>query len=125
MIALCSVLSEFEGTSLEFIPSLGPFEPWAMELMSDMSVAANSPLNWNVLNINARTLEDGKAKLEAGDVASASGGKVVALTVPMTLALHLNFLGGFVLDALPMGKFHFYQRRQISSPVTLMTKNTG
>ena len=101
MIALCSVLSEFEGTSLEFIPSLGPFEPWAMELMSDMSVAANSPLNWNVLNINARTLEDGKAKLEAGDVASASGGKVVALTVPMTLALHLNFLGGFVLDALP------------------------
>ena len=101
MIALCSVLSEFEGTSLEFIPSLGPFEPWAMELMSDMSVAANSPLNWNVLNINARTLEAGKAKLEAGDVASAHGGKVVALTVPMTLALHLNFLGGFVLDALP------------------------
>ena len=51
--------------------------------------------------ISTRTLEDGKAKLEAGDVASASGGKVVALTVPMTLALHLNFLGGFVLDALP------------------------
>jgi len=101
LISLCSVLSEFDGTSLEFIPSLGPFEPWAMELMSDMSVAANSPLNWNVLNINARTLEDGKAKLEAGDVAAANGGKVVALTVPMTLALHLNFIGGFVLDALP------------------------
>ena len=101
MISLCSVLSEYDGTSLEFIPSLGPFEPWAMELMSDMSVAANSPLNWNVLNINARTLDDGKAKLEAGDIAAANGGKVVALTVPMTLALHLNFIGGFVLDALP------------------------
>ncbi len=101
MIALCGVLSEFEGTSLEFIPALGPFEPWAMELMSDMSVAANSPLNWNVLNINARTLQDGKKKLEAGDIAAANGGKVVALTVPMTLALHLNFIGGFVLDALP------------------------
>jgi len=31
----------------------------------------------------------------------AKGGKVIALTVPMTLGLHLNFLGGFVLDALP------------------------
>ncbi|MCH1512134.1 MAG: amidohydrolase family protein [Acidimicrobiales bacterium] len=101
MISLCSVLSEFEGTSLEFIPALGPFEPWAMDLMSDMSVAADSPLNWNVLNINARTLDQGKAKLVAGDVAAANGGKVIALTVPMTLALHLNFIGGFVLDALP------------------------
>ena len=101
MISLCSVLSEHEGTSIEFIPGIGPFEPWQMELMSDMSVAANSPLNWNVLNINARTLQEGKAKLEAGDVAAANGGRVVALTVPMTLALHLNFVGGFVLDALP------------------------
>ena len=101
MIGLCEVLSEFEGTSIEFIPALGPFEPWAMELMSDMSVAANSPLNWNVLNINARTLTEGKKKLEAGDIAASNGGKVVALTVPMTLALHLNFIGGFVLDALP------------------------
>ncbi len=101
MIALCEVLSDFEGTSIEFIPALGPFEPWAMDLMSDMSVAANSPLNWNVLNINARTLAEGKKKLAAGDIAASNGGKVIALTVPMTLALHLNFIGGFVLDALP------------------------
>ncbi len=101
MIGLCEVLSEFDGTSIEFIPALGPFEPWAMDLMSDMSVAADSPLNWNVLSINARTLNEGKKKLQAGDVAAANGGKVIALTVPMTLALHLNFIGGFVLDALP------------------------
>ncbi|MBT95699.1 MAG: aminoacylase [Acidimicrobiaceae bacterium] len=101
LIALCEVLADFEGTSIEFIPALGPFEQWAMDLMADMSVAANSPLNWNVLNINARTLEEGKKKLEAGDVATSKGGKVIALTVPMTLGLHLNFLGGFVLDALP------------------------
>ena len=101
MIGLCSVLSEYEGTSLEFIPALGPFEPWAMELMADMSAAAQSPLNWNVMNVNAKTLAEGRSKLEAGDVAAAKGGKVVALTVPMTLALHLNFISGFILDALP------------------------
>ena len=101
LIALSSVLADHEGTSLEFIPALGPFDDWAMELMADMSAAARSPLNWNVMNVNARTLQDGRDKLRAGDVAAARGGKVVALTVPMTLSLHLNFIGGFVLDALP------------------------
>ncbi len=101
LIALAGVLSDYEGTSLEFIPALGPFDAWAMELMADMSAAAQSPLNWNVLNINARLLEEGMQKLQAGDVAAARGGKVVALTVPMTLSLHLNFISGFILDALP------------------------
>jgi len=101
LIALAGVLADYDGTSLEFIPALGPFDTWAMELMADMSAAAQSPLNWNVLNINARLLEEGMQKLEAGDVAAARGGKVVALTVPMTLSLHLNFISGFILDALP------------------------
>ena len=101
LIALCSVLADYEGTSLEFIPMLGPFSMDAMEMMADMSAAAQSPLNWNVMNVNARTIDEGRSKLEAGDVAAARGGKVVALTVPMTLALHLNFVSGFILDALP------------------------
>jgi N-acyl-D-aspartate/D-glutamate deacylase len=101
LVALCSVLADYEGTSVEFIPMIGPFAPEAMELMADMSAAAQSPLNWNVMNVNRRTLEEGKQKLEAGDIAASKGGKVVALTVPMTLALHLNFVSGFILDALP------------------------
>lgn len=101
LIALCSVLADFDGTSLEFIPALGPFEDWATELMADMSVAAQSPLNWNVLNITSRTLDEGVEKLKAGDVAADKGGKVVALTVPMTLSLHMSFAAGFILDALP------------------------
>ena len=101
LVALCSVLAGYDGTSVEFIPALGPFEDWALELMSDMSAAARSPLNWNVMSVNARSLEMNKAKLAAGDHAAARGGKVVALTVPLTLSLHLNFDSGFVLDALP------------------------
>ena len=101
LVALCSVLAGYDGTSVEFIPALGPFEDWALELMSDMSAAARSPLNWNVMSVNARSLEMNQAKLAAGDHAAARGGKVVALTVPLTLSLHLNFSSGFVLDALP------------------------
>ena len=101
LVGLCSVLADFDGTSLEFIPNLGPFEDWAIELMADMSAAARSPLNWNVMNVTARSLPENLIKLRAGDAARAKGGKVVALTVPMTMALHLNFNSGFVLDALP------------------------
>ncbi len=101
LVALCSVLADFDGTSVEFIPALGPFEDWALELMSDMSAAARSPLNWNVMTVTARSMEMNRAKLAAGDHAAARGGKVVALTVPLMLSLHLNFNSGFVLDALP------------------------
>ena len=101
LVALCSVLADYDGTSVEFIPALGPFEDWALELMSDMSAAARRPLNWNVMTVNARSLEANRDKLAAGDHAAARGGKVVALTVPQMLSLHLNFNSGFVLDALP------------------------
>ena len=74
LVALCSVLADFDGTSVEFIPALGPFEDWALELMTDMSVAARSPLNWNVMTVTARSMEMNRAKLAAGDHAAARGG---------------------------------------------------
>jgi N-acyl-D-aspartate/D-glutamate deacylase len=102
LVALAGVAGEHAGTSLEFIPMVGPrFEPWAVELMSDLSVAAQRPLNWNILTVTAGNAEDGMAKLEAGDVARAKGGKVVALTIPHSFGVRLSFASGFVLDAMP------------------------
>jgi len=102
VIDLCRVLSSHAGTSLEMIPMVGPkFEPWALDLMADMSVAAQRPLNWNVLLANASNVAECQAKLEAGDYARAKGGRVVALTVPMSFPVRLSFRSGFVLDALP------------------------
>jgi N-acyl-D-aspartate/D-glutamate deacylase len=102
LIALAGVAGQHEGTSLEFIPMVGPvMEPWAMELMADLSAAAKRPLNWNILTVNAANVDAGKAKLEAGDVARAKGGKVVALTIPHSFGVRLSFASGFVLDAMP------------------------
>jgi N-acyl-D-aspartate/D-glutamate deacylase len=102
LIHLCGILRDFEGTSLEFIPMNGPrFEPWAVDLMADMSAAARRQLNWNVMIVSAASLEACREKLKAADHAAAKGGKVVALTVPMTFGARLNFASGFVFDAMP------------------------
>ena len=101
LLALCAVLADFEGTSLEFIPKIGAFEQDTLDLMADMSVVAKAPLNWNVLPAHASNKAEREQKLAAGDVAAARGGKVVGLTAPMTLNFRLSFISGFLLDAIP------------------------
>jgi N-acyl-D-aspartate/D-glutamate deacylase len=102
VLELCRVTGEFPGTSLEFIPSVGPaFEPWAVDIMADMSATAQRPLNWNVLTVSVANRPASERKLEASDAARARGGRVVALLVPMTIGTRLCLASGFVLDAIP------------------------
>jgi len=101
LVALCTVTGEHEGTTLEFIPHVGAFEEQHLELMADMSRAANRPLNWNVLVPNAANAEYVARQLGASDYASEHGAKVLALTVPDVMTTFLTFKAGFVFDALP------------------------
>ena len=101
ILALCKVTGEHPGTSLEFIPQVGPFDDWAIELMADMSATAGRALNWNVLTVMASNAEQSRDKLRAGDLARARGGKVVALTIPMNFGIRLSLASGFILDAMP------------------------
>jgi N-acyl-D-aspartate/D-glutamate deacylase len=101
LIALCAVLADFPGTSLEFIPTIGVFDEEITNLMVDMSLAAKAPLNWNVLAVTPKTLDAGYAKLAASDVAAARGATVVGLTAPMSLDFRMTFESGFLLDAVP------------------------
>ena len=102
LIEFARICGEYEGTSLEIIPQVGPvFDDWAVDLMADMSATAGRPLNWNVLTVSTGSIDQVEGKLRAGDVARAKGGKVVALTVPISFGVRLSFNGGFVLDAMP------------------------
>jgi N-acyl-D-aspartate/D-glutamate deacylase len=102
VVELAAVCRDFPGTSLEFIPHVtAVFDDEALEMMTAMSVAAQRPLNWNVLPVTAATEADVQSKLGAGTFAAERGGRVVALTVPMTVASRLSFLTGFLLDAQP------------------------
>jgi N-acyl-D-aspartate/D-glutamate deacylase len=100
LLALCVVVKEFPGTQLEFIPAVGQFEDDTFRLMGAMSAAANRPLNWNLLQVYAQNWEYVQHQLAGFDIAAAEGGRVLALTLPDTFRLRLNFISGFILDIL-------------------------
>jgi N-acyl-D-aspartate/D-glutamate deacylase len=103
MLALASTVGDQPGTTLELIlaGTLSRFSDDEVDLMASMSTAADRPLNWNVLAVTALDPEGWHHQLRASDVASARGGRVVALTMPHLMRIRLSFLSGFVLDALP------------------------
>jgi N-acyl-D-aspartate/D-glutamate deacylase len=101
LVALSRVVRDHPGTTLEFIPAVGGFEDRHIELMADMSLAADRPLNWNVLAVNSSRPANHEAMLAASDRAAERGARVLALTVPDVMRIHLSFKSGFVLDALP------------------------
>ena len=66
-----------------------------------MSAGAQRALNWNIMSVGAGNLDECYGKLAASDRARSKGGKVVALTIPMSFPVRLSFRSGFVLDAMP------------------------
>ena len=100
LIELCSVLRSSPAVAIEFIPTIERFDDDVYQLLADMSVAADRPLNWNVIFANGRHRDVIDQKLEASNYAARQGGRVVALTAPMPAVSRLCFESGFLLDTL-------------------------
>jgi N-acyl-D-aspartate/D-glutamate deacylase len=96
LVALAGAVRDHPGTTLEFIPTVGPIPPERMELMADMSLAADRPLNWNLLGSLASEEIYGQ-QLEASDVAASKGAHVVALALPDMMRMRSTTL----LSGLP------------------------
>jgi N-acyl-D-aspartate/D-glutamate deacylase len=96
IIALSGALRGHAGTTLEFIPTVGPIPEERMELMAAMSLAADRPLNWNLLGSLASE-EIYEQQLEASDLAAERGAHVIALTLPDLMRMRSTS----VLSGLP------------------------
>jgi N-acyl-D-aspartate/D-glutamate deacylase len=101
LITLSEVTGEYPGTTLEFIPAPVPFGEELFELMAAMSMAANRPINWNLLSVYSKNADVVEAQLAGSDYAATLGARVLALTLPDSQRNRLNFKAGFILDILP------------------------
>jgi N-acyl-D-aspartate/D-glutamate deacylase len=100
LIALARAVRDFPGTTVEFLPGIGEFSDEQKQLLTDLSLAANRPVNWNVLAPSAANPRLVEAQLSASDFARAQGAEVVALTVPQAMSVRINLHSGFIFDAL-------------------------
>ena len=80
---------------------MGLFEDFAPDLLTRMSLAANRPINWNVLFAGKGSEAVAEHNLSASDYATAHGARVVALTVPFAPSPRICFESGFLLDSIP------------------------
>lgn len=97
--ALASVVSEFEGTCLEFQPNnLGPFSEAEVERMTKVAVVGQRPLNWNLFLSVGDQYERHVSQLAASDHAKARGAHVTALASCQPMTTRINLFSGFIFD---------------------------
>lgn len=103
LLALCRVVGEHPGTTLEGIVQgcLDTFSDDEIDLLVAMTVAARRPLNWNVLTVDAAVPERIPRQLSASDRAREAGGRIVALTMPVLVPMNMSFANYCALFMLP------------------------
>jgi N-acyl-D-aspartate/D-glutamate deacylase len=116
LLALARAVRDHDGTTLEFIAAMGEIPDDRIELMTEMSLAANRPLNWNLLGSLSAT-EVYEQQLTSCDHARARGARVVALTLPDLMRMRADR----VLEDLPgwrdiVGLEAAARRRAIADP---------
>lgn len=103
VLELCRVAGEYPGTTLEYVGDgcLNGFEAEEIDLMTEMSLAAQRPVNWNVLTVDSHDPARYANQLGLGVKARARGGRVVSLTMPILVGMNMSFNTYCALNMLP------------------------
>jgi N-acyl-D-aspartate/D-glutamate deacylase len=103
LLALAAAVGEHPGTTVELIlpGCLNGFTEDEVDLMTEISLRADRPVNWNVLGVSAGNREATSHQLAASTAAAARGATVVALTLPHTMQVRLSFETGAILNGMP------------------------
>lgn len=100
-LALAETTGRYPGTWLELVHGKLMLQEEDYAFLSDMSITAGRPLNWNLVSVNSATPEVTESHLRAGDHAAQRGGIVHGLVPAVPIIMVLNFMTGFLLEALP------------------------
>jgi N-acyl-D-aspartate/D-glutamate deacylase len=103
LLALCEETGHWPGTTLEgiFDGASDGFDERELDLLPQMSVRANRPLNWNLLVVDAKDPGRIERHLAASHRARDVGGRVVALTMPVIVPMNMSFLNYCALNLMP------------------------
>ena len=100
ILALCSALRDFPGTWLEIVPGIGPFDERDYERLTQMSLAAQRPINWNAVFVDVRRKDLIDTQVAMAHYAAARGAKVFGLCPTAPVKAFLNFRSGFTFAML-------------------------
>ena len=101
LMRLAGVLRRHPGTWLEMVLGKSLMTDEDYTLVTDLSVAAQRPLNWNMLSVDASRGDHTRSQLAASDHARAGGGAVYALVTAVPSKVIVNLISGFILDTIP------------------------
>ena len=102
LLALGAVVKDHPGTGLELLPDVD-FGPGIPDLIADLSIAGDRPVNWNAawIDNDGDALKRVAKQLAVSDYARQKGGEVIALTTAAMPSLFVNFRAGLIFDSLP------------------------
>lgn len=103
VLDLCAETGRHPGTTLGgiFEGASDGFSPAELDLLTEMSVRADRPLNWNVLVVDARDPSRIDRQLAVSNYARERGGRVVALSMPVIVPMNMSFLNYCALNLMP------------------------
>lgn len=103
LLELCRVVRDYEGTTLEAILKgcLDGFTDDEIELLTQMSLAGQRPVNWNVMTVDSKVPERHERQMFASDKAAEAGARVVALTMPTIVGMNMSFGTFCALNLIP------------------------
>lgn len=109
-LALAHVVGRHAGTTIGMFPWMGELPRDRMELMAEMSVVADRPVNWNLLG-SMSPVEIYEQQLAACDLARDRGGRVVALALPDFLRMRASTLLATIPEFVEVLRAPEWERR--------------
>jgi N-acyl-D-aspartate/D-glutamate deacylase len=119
VVALSGTLRDYPGTWLELIPPYDPDRPERkLDLPVNMSLAAERPINWNLIVVRAQDRERLDEMLAMGPAAAKRGAKVLGLVPAAPIKPIVNFRTGTLLEML--GGWHDFIHQSDDAKIAAM-----